>query len=143
VAKLVPARRLLAEHAIELGGVPDRLVDRQPKIGRVDHEVVTSRGNARRAGVITQELRQLGDLGVPIPSGAGDVLPAPAGGRTDRAHRCESGGIATHVHRRPLGVETDPLLGRRRACGIGVEGVLHHLDERGVDVIHAVGRQEA
>ena len=42
---------LVAQRPVQLGGVPDRLVDGEPQVGRVDHQVVACRPrrSARRA----------------------------------------------------------------------------------------------
>src|ERR1019366_908442 len=36
-------RGLVPQGPVELGGMPDRLVDGEPEVGRVDHQVVTPR----------------------------------------------------------------------------------------------------
>src|SRR5262249_6218482 len=71
--------RLVAEGAVQLGGVPDRLVDGQPQVRRVDDQVVAAGLDAGRLDVLGEQLGQLGDLGVEVPGGARHVLPAAAG----------------------------------------------------------------
>ena len=51
--------RLVAEHAIELGRVADRLVDRQPQVRRIDHEVVAARLDRRRRHLLLEQRRNL------------------------------------------------------------------------------------
>ena len=73
---------LVAQRPVELGGVPDRLVDGEEEVGRVDDEVVAAGLDRRRLRLLPQQLGDLGQLAAPVPAGAGQVLPArgrPAG----------------------------------------------------------------
>ena len=58
--------RLVAEHAIELGRVADRLVNRQPQVGRIDDDVVAARRDRRRRHLLLEQRRNL--VGVLLPS---------------------------------------------------------------------------
>ena len=85
--------RLVPERTVELGGVPDRLVNRQPEVAGVDHQVVPTRLNAGRLELLDQPCRQLGQLAGPVVPGSGEELPAPgrrAGPRcpSSRRRRC-------------------------------------------------------
>ena len=60
--------RLVPHGPVQLGGVPDRLVDGEPEVRRVDHEVVRPGLHRRRRQLLGQELGQLGELGVPVPA---------------------------------------------------------------------------
>ena len=122
---------LVAERPVELGGVPDRLVDRQPQVGRVDHQVVAAGLDGRRLELGGEQLGQLGQLGGEVPARSRQVLPAPAGGRRERAHVVEPG--LGDRGRGQLGVQPDPLL-RRRGRPVGVELALLHLVNRRVGV---------
>ena len=80
---------LVAERPVQLGGVADRLVDGQPQVGRVDDQVVAAGLDRRRGQLLGQQLGQLRQLGGEVPAGAGQVLPAAAGRRRQRAHGLE------------------------------------------------------
>ncbi len=136
-------RRLVAERAVQLGGVADRLVDRQPEVGRVDDQVVATRVDGRGLGLLGQPLRDLRQLRGPVPGVAGEVFPAPAGRRPAGAHRLEGAAGAVDRGRLQLRVQPDPLLGGDGAGQVGVELVLLHLHHQGLDVVHAVGGQQA
>ena len=74
--------RLVAERPVELGGVPDRLVDGQPQVGRVDDQVVAAGLDRRRLRLLAQQLGDLGQLGAPVPAGRRSGTPSrgrPAG----------------------------------------------------------------
>ncbi len=134
--------RLVAERPVELGGVPDRFVDRQPQVGRVDHEVVAAGLDARCLHVLGQQAGQFGELGVEVPAGAGEVLPAAPGRWGKRAHGRERPGTAVDMDGGELRVQPHPLLGGRRAARVGVELVLQHLHQVRVDVVDPVGGEQ-
>ena len=84
-------RRLVAQRPVQLGGVADRLVDGQEQVARVDDQVV---GPASTEGAATWPARSspsLGHLGVEVPAGARQVLPAAARRRRQRPHGGEAG----------------------------------------------------
>src|SRR5262249_42865968 len=66
--------RLPAERAIEFGRMAGRFVDRQPQIGRVEHEIVSARGD-RFGGKLLLDLlcRQCGLGKEVVPF---DILPS-------------------------------------------------------------------
>ncbi len=68
---------LVAERPVELGGVPDRLVDRQPQVGRVDHQVVAVGLDRRGPELGGEQLGQLGELGGEVPARPGLGTPSP------------------------------------------------------------------
>lgn len=120
-------RRLVAQRAVQLGGVPDRLVDGQPQVGRVDDEVVHARLDRRRGQLLGEVLRDAGQLVVPVPGRTGEVFVAAPGGRGQAAHRVEAALVeADGGHH---GREAHALLGGHRARGVGVELVLLHLEQ--------------
>ena len=129
--------------AVVLGGVPDRLVDGQPQVGRVDHQVVAA-GPRRWAPSSSRRSSSgsCGQLVVPVPARAGQVLPAAAGGRGERAHRLEPAGGPVDGGGGDVGCDPDPLLDRRGAGQVGVELVLPHLEHAGADVVDAVGGEQ-
>ena len=83
---------LVAERPVELGGVADGLVDGQPQVGRVDHQVVAAGLHGRRGELLAEQVGQLGRARRPSRSRAGEVLPAAADRRRDRAHGVEDAG---------------------------------------------------
>ena len=68
--------RLVADGPVELGGVPDGLVDGEPQVRRVDDEVVGPGLDRGRLQLLGQQLGQLGQLGVPVP------IARPTSGRS-------------------------------------------------------------
>ena len=81
--------RLVPDGPVELGGVPDRFMDREPEIRRVDDEVVRPGLHRGRGQLLGEQLGQLGQLGVPVPAPAdvGPVRnshPRPTGGANVR-----------------------------------------------------------
>ena len=120
---------LVAERAVELGGVADRLVDGQPEVRRVDDQVVAAGLDGRRRELLGEQLGQLGELGVPVVAVAGEVLPAAADRRGDRAHRVEDAGALRRCRRpRRSGCSRTRCWvvgcrrGRRRTCSPGPAG---------------------
>ncbi len=116
---------LVAERAVELGRVPDRLVDRQPQVRRVDHQVVAAGLDAGRLELLGEQLGHLCDLAVPVVAAVGEVLPAAADRRRDAGHRVE--GVGAGAHRLEAGLHPHPLLGGAGARQVGVVLVLLHL----------------
>ena len=106
----------------------DRLVDGEPQVGRVDHEVVAARLDRRREGLLAQVVGQRGELRVPVPGAcaphgdgrAGEVLPAPTGRRRRRGHRLEGARDRVDGDRGHVALHPDPLLRRARAREVGV-----------------------
>ena len=81
---------LVAERPVELGRVPDRLVDGQPQVRRVDDQVVAARLRPRaRPAWRPAAPGSCGQLGGEVPAGAGQVLLAAPGRRGERAHGLE------------------------------------------------------
>ncbi len=94
--------------------------------------------------MLGQQRRQLGDLGVGIPADPVQVLPAAPGRRgPDRAHRVELAAAAIDVHHGERRVDPHPLLRGHRAGGVGIELVVAGELDHGIDVIDAIGRQQA
>ena len=135
--------RLVAERAVELGRVTDRLVDGQPQVGRVDDQVVRPGLDARRLHVLAQQVGQLGEFGVEVPAGTGEVLPPAAGRGCEGAHGRERPAGAVDVHRRELGRDAHALLRRARAAAVGVELVLDRELDRRVHVVDAVRGEQS
>ena len=102
---------------------------------------VGPRLDARRPDLLGEQLGQLGELGVPVPAGAGEVLPAAAGRRRERAQRLEAAAGPVDGGDRDVGVDAHPLLGGRGAGRVGVEALLLDLHEARGDVVDA-GRGE-
>ena len=117
---------LVADGAVVLGGVADRLVDGEPEVGRVDDQVVRARDDAGRLDLLGEELGDGGELGVEVPAVAGEVLPAPARGRGEGVHGLEAACGAVDGGRgegrarcgRAAGSSRCPR-GRRRTCTRG------------------------
>ena len=120
--------------------MPDRLVDGEPQVGRVDHQVVAARLDRGGLELLRQQLGQLGQLGLEVPARPGQVLPAPAGRRRQRAHVVEAG--LGHRRRGDLRVQPDPLLGRRGGA-VGVELALLDLVQAHVGVRDRGVREQA
>ena len=118
--------RLVADRPVVLGGVPDRLVDGQPQVGRVDHQVVPAGFDRRGSGLLGQPLGQPGQLGVPVPPGAGEVLPAPGRRGSERTHGLEPAAVGVDGGGRERRRGAHPLLERGGAGQVGVELVLPH-----------------
>ena len=86
--------RLVADGPVELGGVPDRLVDGEPEIRRVDDEVV---GPACTEGACSFSASSSGSWAssasqsqFPADAGSGQELPTPPDRRRQRAHGLEA-----------------------------------------------------
>lgn len=135
-------RRLVPQSAVELGGVADRLVDGEPEIGRVDDQVVRPGLDARRTHLLGQQPGNPLQLGVPVPAGARQVLPAAPDRRSDGPHRVELAGGPVHGDRRELRMHAHPLLRGDGARGVRVELVLVDRHQRGVHVRDTLGPQE-
>ena len=130
---------LVAERPVELGGVPDRLVDGQEQVGRVDDEVVAAGLDRRRLRLLAQQLGDLGQLAAPVPGVAGEVLPAAADRRGEGAHALERAGGAVDGERGELRVDADALLAGAGAGGVGVVLLLLHVHAAALHVLDAVG----
>ncbi len=133
---------LVADGPVVLGGVPDRLVDGQPQVGRVDHQVVAAGGDAGRLRLLGQQLGQLASSALEVPAVAGQVLPAAAGRRGQRVHRLEPAGGPVDRGGGQRRRDPDPLLDGRGAGQVGVELVLPHHGHPGLHVVDAVGGQQ-
>ena len=131
--------RLVAERAVELGGVPDRLVDGEEQVGRVDDEVVAAGLHRGRLRLLAQQLGDLGQLAAPVPVAAGQVLPALADRRGQRAHALELAGGPVDGQRGELRVDAHALLAGARAGGVGVVLLLLHVHAAALHVLDAVG----
>ncbi len=59
--------RLVSHGAVELGRMPDRLVNGQPQIGGIDHEVVCARVDRRGAQLLGEVSRACGPIRRPSP----------------------------------------------------------------------------
>ena len=134
---------LVADGAVVLGGVPDGLVDGEPEVGRVDDQVVRARDHARRLDLLGEQLGNRGELGLEVPAVAGEVLPAAARGGGERIHGLEAAGGPVDGGRGDGGRDAHPLLERRGAREVGVELALADLGDARLDVVDAVGREQA
>ena len=121
----------------------DRLVDREPQVRRIDDEVVRTGLDRRRLHLLGQQFRNLADLGVPVPAGSGEELPSAADGRCQAVHRLELTRLRVDAYRSQRRLDPDPLLSRDGARKVGVELVLEHLVDAGVDMIDALGAEQA
>ncbi len=133
---------LVAQCAVQLGRVADRLVDREEQVARVDDQVVVATVHGRRAQLLGQVLGQLVEVGGPVVAGAGEVLPATSGRGSQRAHGVEPPGLLVDADGLELAVDPHPLLGRRGAGQVAVELVLHHRVHRRVGVRDDVVREQ-
>src|SRR5215472_14875799 len=133
-------RGLVTECPVQLGGVPDRLVDGEEQVRRIDHYVIAARLDRRRSHLLGEQGRDLAQLGRKVPAGAGQVFISPAGRRRQRPHRLEPA-VGTDRHRSHRWMHPNPLLQRRRRP-VRVELVLFNLIERRIDVVHTVGVEQ-
>ena len=133
---------LVAQRAVQLGGVPDGLVDGQPQVGRVDDQVVDARLDARRAHLLGEQLRdprQLDSQSQPVPVRYSQ--PRPTGGARVRIESnspldsSTATAVSCGCSRTRCWVVTVP-------GGVRVELVLVHGEQRGVHVVDPVGRQQ-
>ena len=122
---------LVAQRAVELGGVTDRLVDGEPQVGRVHHEVVGAGLDGGRLQLLREQLGHLRELGVPVPVRPGEVLPPAAHRRRDGGHRVEDPGLRVLARGLEAGLQPHPLLGGPGAAEVGVVLVLLHLLQEG------------
>src|SRR4029079_1674559 len=106
-------------------------------------QVVRSCDDAGRLGLLGEQLRDRGDLGVEIPAVAGEVLPAAARGRGEGIHGLEAAFGPVDGGRDDGGRDAYPLLDRRGACEVGVELALADLGYGGLDVVDAIGSGRA
>ena len=128
-------RRLVPECPIELGGVPDRLVNSEEQVARIDDQVVVASLDRRRGDLGSQQLRHLGHLGVEVPAVAGEVLPATPGRRSHTSHCRET--MITNADRGQMSLDPDPLLSGAGAREVGEVLVLVDVAEHGVGVADA------
>ena len=131
---------LVAQRPVELGGVPDRLVDGEPEVRRVDDEVVPARLDRGGRQLGGEQLRQLGQLGGEVPAVAAEELIAPPGGRRQRPHGVEPA-VTGDRGGGDLRMQPDPLLGGRGRA-VGVELALPDLLQRGVHVADGGVREQ-
>src|SRR4030095_13109178 len=83
-------RRLITQCAVQVGRVPDRLMDREEQVAGMDHEVIKASIDRGGGNVCRQRLGYLGNLGVEIPAGARQVLPPSASRWSRGTHRRET-----------------------------------------------------
>ena len=96
-----------------------------------------------RLDLLGEQLGDGGELGVEVPAVAGEVLPAPARGRGEGVHGLEAACGAVDGGRGDGGRDAHALLDRRGAREVGVELALADLGDGGLDVVDAVGGQQA
>ena len=136
---------LVAERPVELGGVPDRLVDGQPEVGRVDHQVVAA-GLDRRAPAASRRAARAARASSASQSQPPPVRysqPRPTGGARVRIESktpvvrvdapCASSSGCSRTRCWVVGCRR----GRRRTCSPGPAAAT------AVDVVDAVGRRAA
>ena len=131
--------RLVADGPVELGGVPDRLVDREPQVGRVDDEVVGA-GLAPRArasfSASSSGSRASSASQSQFPADAGPVRysqPRPTGGASVRI---VSKPVVGERERLELGLQPHPVLGGPRPVEVGQVRLLGHRQQRRRRVRH-------
>ncbi len=127
----------IPQGAVQLSGVTDRFVDGEPEVGGVDDQVVGAGVDGWRRDLLGQELGQGSQLGVPVPAGAGEVLPSAPGRGSQGAHGVELPGLLVDSHRRRCRVDPDSLLHRGGAGEVGVELILLVGQDGGVGVVDA------
>src|SRR4051794_1011242 len=103
-------RGLVAQRPVQLGGVPDRLVDGQEEVGRVDDQVVAAGLDRRGLRLLAQQVGDPGELAAPVPAGAGEVLPAATDRRREGPHALEGAGGPVDGEGGELRVDAHPLL---------------------------------
>ena len=106
----------------------------------MDDQVVVTGLDRRRRRVGGQQLAHLGDLGVEVPIGAGEVLPAASGRRGDGPHGREA--VVADVDCRELGLDPHPLLRRGRPGEAGEVLVLTDVGQHRRRVRHPGGVQQ-
>ena len=125
VDELLALRAKLRDGAQPVEGTGSNgLVDRQPQVARVDHEVVAARPRPTAPGASPPAARAARRARRPSRApGAGEVLPAAAGRRRDGAHRVEDPAARRRCRaRRPRGARgpvagsSRSRRGRRRTC---------------------------
>jgi hypothetical protein len=122
--------------------VPDRLVDGQPQVGRVDDQVVAARLDRGGLGLLAQQLGEFGQLALPVPGVAGEELPAAPHRWGQRAHRLEGAGRPVDGERGELRVQPDALLPGAGARRVGVVLLLLDLHDTALHVLDPVGGQQ-
>ncbi len=133
--------RFVAHGPVELGGMADRLVDGEPQIGRVDHQVVPAGIDRRRPDLLGQQFGKHVEFVLPVPAGAEEVLPTPAHRRCHCPHALEAADRVDGEHLDD-GMDPDPALGGFGPGQIGVEGVLGHGQDLGGHVVDHIGAQQ-
>ena len=137
--------RLVADRPVVFGGVPDGFVNRQPQVGRVDHQV----GRARRRRWAPWPSRPAATAAPPAPPTSPTrhrrrrtSQPRAVGGASVRMVSNDAGGgiDGDRLQRR---LHPHPLLGDRRAEGVGVERLLLDRVQPRRHVVDTVGRQQA
>ena len=121
----------------------DGLVDRQPQIGGVDHQVGRTGHHAGRLGLLGQQNREFGQFTRPVPDlVTGQRLPAAAGRRGERAHGLETARRWVHGHRLQSRHSAHSLLCDRRSERVGVVGLLLDAHHHRRHVVHPIGCQQ-
>ena len=108
---------LVAERPVELGGVPDRFVDGEPEVGRVDDEVVVARLDRGSRQLGREQVGWFGQLGGEVPAAAGEELITPAGRRGQSPHGVEPA-VVGNRDGGDLRLQPNPLLGGQHGAGI-------------------------
>ena len=131
------------DRPVVLGGVADRLMNCQPKIGRVDHQVGGSGDHTGRLGLLRQQGGQLGQFRTPVPHLiTGHRLPPAPGRRGQGAHRLEAAGGGIDADRLQSRHRAHPLLGDRGAEGVGIEHLLFDAYDHCGDMVDPIGSQQ-
>ena len=133
--------RLVSHGPVQLGGVPDRLVDGEPQVGGVDDQVVAVGLDRRRRDLLGQQLGDRRQLGLPVPPLAQQVLPAPTDRRGHGPHGLEAA-IVVEGDGLDDRVDPDPPLGGLGPGQVGVVLVLGHGQDLGGDVVDGTGGQQ-
>ena len=127
--------RFVAKRAIELSGVPDRFVDRQEQLRRIDDDVEAAGGDGFGGQLLDDFVAGL--LGILEPRIILDILVTEQLGTIDHGARLEISGIAIGGGRGELRIRAHQALRDPRAlarCEIFL--LVHELDLR-VDEAHA------
>ena len=132
--------RLIAEHAIELSRVTDRLVDRQPQVRRIDDDVVAARRDRGRRHLLLEQRRNfVGVLREVVD--VREVLPALPGWRRRAPHRLERACGFVDADRSEIALHAHALLRDARAGQRGEVLLLAHEHRVGRDAIDQLRRE--
>src|SRR5262249_19416988 len=115
---------LPAESTVELGGMTDRFVDRQPEIGRIEHEIVFARRDRLCPKLLLDLLSGQGGFGYEVMPF--DILPAFAARRRKACAAGEPSGLPINGRYLEIRPAADSHLANLAAAAAGKQLVLAH-----------------